>query len=119
MRFGEIVGDARRSRGITVRGLGRAIQICASNISEMEQGSRLPPEDKAIIGKFAKFLGLDFAVLQEAARIERKARRGEIFERRLFKINPGLACKFAYAVEKLNDAKLNDLFLKALNSLKS
>lgn len=71
MRFGEMIQQARRTKGLTLRTLAAMVEMAPSHISEIEHGKKRPPRDRKIIRGLAGALSLDPDELERAAREDR------------------------------------------------
>jgi len=72
-RFGDVIARARSERRITLRDLGKILDVAPSLLSEIEHGRRKPPAKMSVIDKLAKVLGLDGQQLRDLAARERTA----------------------------------------------
>lgn len=101
-RFGEYIGDARRSKGVTLRELSEFVKLAPSNLSEIERGRRLPPKDRKILRSLAVVLDVDQERLEELASIERISSKPVLFNR-LYSINREAALGLYRAQGEVSD----------------
>ena len=68
MSVGDIINEARISKGLGLRALARELDIVPSYLSDIENDRRVPSE--AVLRNMARVLDLDFDLLmQEAGRL--------------------------------------------------
>jgi transcriptional regulator with XRE-family HTH domain len=84
-RFGAIIAQARSDRRITLRDLGKMLDVAPSLLSEIEHGRRKPPAKSDILDKLARVLGLDAQQLRDLAARERTAWGAGFLEKALGK----------------------------------
>ena len=63
--FAETLRRLRTDRGLSQRGLARAMYVTQSTVARWENGSRLP--DAAMMSRLAERLGVDVGALMSAA----------------------------------------------------
>ncbi|MFW5489426.1 MAG: helix-turn-helix domain-containing protein [Desulfovibrio sp.] len=115
-RFGEIVGKARRNKGLTLKKLSQFVGIGPSILSEIEHGRRLPPKDTNKLKDLAIILGLDQTKMLDSAKIERQATKPKLFDR-LYAINPEAALGLCRAQDEPTDEDFLNALIKALELL--
>jgi len=116
-KFGEMLETARRTKKITLRKLGTLVNLSPSFLSEMENGRRTPPRDGEKIRDLAIVLNLDENEFAEAARRERIRKSPKVFEK-LFSADEDLAWGLYCEAEEASDDDLQEVFKKALESLR-
>jgi transcriptional regulator with XRE-family HTH domain len=104
-KFGELFGEARRRRGVTLRQIQQAIGYAPSFWSEIESGRRLPPSDEGVLRKISKFLDIKEAELIKAAQTDRVKKDTSVMEK-LYNVDPELAWGFFRAMESSDDDKI-------------
>ncbi|MFA6348678.1 MAG: helix-turn-helix domain-containing protein [Candidatus Paceibacterota bacterium] len=115
--FGELLGAARRKRGITLRQIKEVFGGVPSYWSEIETGRRLPPKDNGLLRKIAKFLGIDEEVFVRAAQTDRIKKDTSVMEK-LYNTDPELAWGLFRAMEDTkNENLLKDEFHKIIAAL--
>lgn len=70
VRFGTAVRAARVTKGVSLRELGRRLEMAPAYVSDIERGNRNPP-DVARIRQWAEIVGLDPNELELLSRIDR------------------------------------------------
>ncbi len=103
----EMLRKARLAKGLTFREVAQFVGISPGNVSEIENGRRLPPKDESILSKFAKLLGLNRDELIVSAQITRKAKTDDTIGNVLAG-DPELALSFYRMVEDKDDATVLD-----------
>jgi transcriptional regulator with XRE-family HTH domain len=116
-RFGEILADARKAKGITLRKLGSFVGLSPSFLSEIEHGKRRPPDDAKKIEHLALILGLEPDQLAQAV-LREKARRNhpKVLEK-FFDVDEDIAFGFCRAAEEATKDDLLKALEKALEVL--
>ncbi len=118
-KFGELLGAARRKRGITLRQIKDTFGGVPSYWSEIETGRRLPPKDAVLLRRIAKFLGIDEEAFMRAAQTDRIKKDTSVMEK-LYNTDPELAWGFFRAMEdSKNENLLKDEFQKIIAALNS
>lgn len=115
-RFGELLGNARRKKKITLRKLGQLVGLTPSFLSEIEMGRRLPPKEEERIRDLALILNEDEDKFLKAARSERVRKTSKLSEK-LFNVDPELALGLYRVVDDVTDEELEQAFRKALTEL--
>ena len=115
-RFGELLGNARRKKKITLRKLGQLVGLTPSFLSEIEMGRRLPPKEEERIRDLALILNEDEDNFLKAARSERVRKTSKLSEK-LFNVDPELALGLYRVVDDVTDEELEQAFRKALTEL--
>jgi len=115
-RFGELLGNARRNKKITLRKLGQLTGLTPSFLSEIEMGRRFPPKEEEKIRDLALILNEDPDKLLKAARSERVRKNSKLSEK-LFSVDPELALGLYRIVDDVTDDDLERAFRKALTEL--
>lgn len=116
-KFGELLQEARKRKGLTLRKLAQFTKMQPSLLSEIENGRRMPPkEDKVeeIADDLAFILGVNREELIEAARLDRNMRKPVFLDR----LDQNLAWSLCRAAENVSEDKLNDAFKDILDKLK-
>ena len=113
--FGQILYEARKTKRLTLRKLGKLVNLSPSFLSEIERGKRLPPKDEESIRDLAIVLNLNQDTFLESARKERILRKPELFQK-LYSRNQSLAWGLYRAIEEDDDTAL-DRVLRALDEL--
>jgi len=111
--FAGMLREARLSKGLTFREVAQFVGISPGNISEIENGRRLPPKDEHILTKFAKLLGLDREALISSAQITRKVKTDDTIGN-VLACDPELALSFYRMVEDGDGETVRDALRKAM-----
>ncbi|WP_298030358.1 helix-turn-helix transcriptional regulator [uncultured Desulfovibrio sp.] len=112
----EMLRKARLAKGLTFREVAQFVGISPGNVSEIENGRRLPPKDENILGKFAKLLGIDRDALVRSAQITRKAKTDDTIGNVLAE-DPELALSFYRMVEDKDSETVRDALRKAVEMM--
>lgn len=117
-RFGEILADRRKAKGMTLRKLGSFLGLSPSFLSEIEHGKRRPPEDTKKIEHMALILGLEPDQLAQAALKERARRDHPKVLKKIFDVDEDMAFGFCRAAEEATKDDLLEALTKALEVLR-
>jgi len=117
-RFGEILADARKAKGITLRKLGSFVGLSPSYLSEIEHGKRRPPDDIEKIEHLEMILGLASEQLIHAAAIERSKKDYPKVLEKFFEADEEKAFGFCRAAEEATRDNLVEALDKALEVLR-
>lgn len=112
----EMLRKARLAKGLTFREVAQFVGISPGNVSEIENGRRLPPKDENILGKFAKLLGIDRNTLVRSAQITRKAKTDDTIGNVLAE-DPELALSFYRMVEDKDSETVRDALRRAVEMM--
>ena len=112
----EMLRKARLAKGLTFREVAQFVGISPGNVSEIENGRRLPPKDENILGKFAKLLGIDSDALVRSAQITRKAKTDDTIGNVLAE-DPELALSFYRMVEDKDSETVRDALRRAVEMM--
>lgn len=112
----EMLRKARLAKGLTFREVAQFVGISPGNVSEIENGRRLPPKDENILGKFAKLLGIDRDALVRSAQITRKAKTDDTIGNVLAE-DPELALSFYRMVEDKDSETVRDALRRAVEMM--
>lgn len=112
----EMLRKARLAKGLTFREVAQFVGISPGNVSEIENGRRLPPKDENILGKFAKLLGIDRDALVRSAQITRKAKTDDTIGNVLAE-DPELALSFYLMVEDKDSETVRDALRRAVEMM--
>ncbi len=117
-RFGEILADARKAKGITLRKLGSFVGLSPSFLSEIEHGKRRPPDDREKIEHLEMVLGLESEQLAHAAAKERARKDYPKVLKKFFDADEEKAFGFCRAAEEATKDDLLEALDKALEILR-
>lgn len=70
-RFGEVLRDARVSRGLSQRDVAKLVQISRARYQRIESGVVTPPDDELLLGRIASSLDVELELLCKLRRMER------------------------------------------------
>ena len=112
--FVDMLRNARLAKGLTFREVAHFVGLSPGNVSEIENGRRLPPKDEAVLEKFAKLLDLNREELIHSAQITRKIRTDDTLGNVLAG-DPELALNFYRMVENKDDEKVREALRKAVS----
>lgn len=114
--FGQMLETARRSRELTLRELGKLVQMTPSSLSEMEHGRRMPPKEKLKILQLAHVLKVPKDKLYLAAQEARNLKKG-IMEKKLTQMDPEMAVGFYRAIETVPEERFKEELRKFIASI--
>lgn len=107
--FGQLLSDLRRGKGLTLRRLGGLANISPSYLSEIENGTKLPPKEDNKLENLALILGIDFQALKKKAALERDIQKSSGVFERIFGQDNDLAMSLYRQTEESSQEELEDL----------
>jgi len=107
--FGAFILKIRKEKGLTLRKLGELAGISPSYLSEIENGSKLPPKEGGKLENLACVLGVNLQELKSRSFIDRETKGKSSIFTRIFGQDDELAVSLYRQTEDSSKEELEEL----------